>query len=407
MDGTGADFTDLQPAIDAAADGDTVIVLPGTGYGSFVIDGKSLNVVGRFPFIDKPRVKGTGLVKNLQGGQRVVIECLKIDAIQSVGPALTLFNNDGSIRLEGTDVVGSFGTAVAAPGAGIVFVGCDDVALNDCFLEGGYGMTVGQDGAPGAMVTGGSAVVFHDGAAVGGRGGDALAGSGLAGGKGGAGVALASAKLFASKVDFLGGDGGTGADELGDCTQGGVAPGNGGDGGNGVYIEPFPFGHFVRLIASKTNAGDGGAAGLGLACSAVVGQNGQDISPSAPPFLIVEPDLPHTALRGAGFALSNGATIDFWVQGEPGANATLFISASSSFFDAGPLRGIELLGFVKLRVMPLGILPASGAKFVSLPAASLLAGSDALTLHLQALVAGSRLTRWTSVSTVISLAPGI
>src|SRR5262245_20758215 len=73
--GAGVDFTALQPAIDAAAGGDTILVHAGT-YAASVIDGKAL-VVAEQP---GEYAKVAGLrVQNLQPDQRVVLRGLASD----------------------------------------------------------------------------------------------------------------------------------------------------------------------------------------------------------------------------------------------------------------------------------------------------------------------------------------
>ena len=47
FDGSG-DFDEIQPAVDAAADGDVILVAPG-GYAPFRISGKGLRVHGAGP----------------------------------------------------------------------------------------------------------------------------------------------------------------------------------------------------------------------------------------------------------------------------------------------------------------------------------------------------------------------
>src|SRR5678815_5063828 len=72
---TGAPYTQIQPAINAASDGDVILISPGVYYGPVTIDGKSLTLCN----------KGGGdvttwfrtAVRNLTASQRVILSGLK------------------------------------------------------------------------------------------------------------------------------------------------------------------------------------------------------------------------------------------------------------------------------------------------------------------------------------------
>ena len=71
--GPGEPFVTIQPAIDAAQDGDVVLVRPGT-YAGFVVDGKSLVVhadgaVTLTESVEKSCIQ----VQNVPAGSRVVV----------------------------------------------------------------------------------------------------------------------------------------------------------------------------------------------------------------------------------------------------------------------------------------------------------------------------------------------
>jgi hypothetical protein len=82
-------FTTLQAAIDAAAEGESLLVTPDT-YASFTIDGKSVNlfVTGS----GEATLFGDVVVKNLAAGQSVVLTRLHVTGGESFpvpGAALT------------------------------------------------------------------------------------------------------------------------------------------------------------------------------------------------------------------------------------------------------------------------------------------------------------------------------
>ena len=64
----GGDYVDIQPAVDAAGQRDTLLVKAGT-YGGFTISNKSLNLVA--DSVQPPRVQGYATIADLPGGRDV------------------------------------------------------------------------------------------------------------------------------------------------------------------------------------------------------------------------------------------------------------------------------------------------------------------------------------------------
>lgn len=105
-------FSDLQPAIDAAGDGDVLLVAAGS-YGSFSIDGKALWIVALPGAL--ARVEGTARVQNLAPDQTVVLIGLTVDpptptsGLEEDGTALWLEANPGHVRLQDCSFIGATG----------------------------------------------------------------------------------------------------------------------------------------------------------------------------------------------------------------------------------------------------------------------------------------------------------
>ncbi len=126
--GTG-DFLDIQPAVQTAAEGDRIVVGRGA-FSPFVVDGKSLTLVGARVFQSGVTPGGTEsiVVRNLAAHQRVAL----IDpfAFQSRTPRanLLLENCAGTVWIEGL-FSDSYGATA------LMIDNCADVVLSDCFLQ--------------------------------------------------------------------------------------------------------------------------------------------------------------------------------------------------------------------------------------------------------------------------------
>jgi hypothetical protein len=227
VDSTGrGDQLTIAAAVAAASDGDLVLVRSGT-YAGFVVDDKSLAItidVGALVTIE-----GTIEIDNLAANKTLVLAELDVHGpvnASGSGPALTLSNDAGRVRIERCELDGGRGLGGSGnpwnPGAvGVELQGCSDATFVQCTIRGGDG----EGTAPG--------MGFFD---FGGAGGD--------------GVHASSSNAAVYDCLLQGGAGGGGE-------------GQGGDGGRGYDHDQGPGGGSFRRCTLE--GGDGGYAhGFGI-----------------------------------------------------------------------------------------------------------------------------------------------
>jgi hypothetical protein len=260
--GPGQAYSGIQPAIDAASDGDVVLVYGGSGpYAGFVVPDRSLAIVGEpgtnAAVLGEIHVEG-------QGARRtVVVASLVAHASDALQNALQLKQSLAAVRLQDCTLAGEDLTIPQDAGVAANIGFCSDVVFTRCTLRGGNGLqsasncwAMGRGGD--ACFARSSMVEIYGSTLSGGPGAGDFCEEHLDGLHGGQAFETPEGVLFASGCQFQGGAGGAGGD--GDFLEYG---GNGGNGGDGIRLGSTPppsLGMPQALLHSCTLLG--GAAGM-------------------------------------------------------------------------------------------------------------------------------------------------
>ncbi|HKE01870.1 MAG TPA: hypothetical protein VKE69_12725 [Planctomycetota bacterium] len=358
--GGGSFSTQIQPAIDAAAEGDIVLVRSGT-YGGFTLVGKSLSIVAD---AGGAVSAGTCVIRSLAASQTAEVRGIQLHGSEfgvipefAAEPGLRLSDNAGPVWIERVDAYGGLGTVgdvftsfSFAGGAGIRVTSSAWVTLERCSGHGGVGGDSTSashpptEGGAGLHATD-SNVAIHDGTFAGGRGGN-MTGS-APGAAGGDGATLFGGSLFAfaSAARFKGGPGGS-------TTSPFFAAGHGGDG--------------VRVTGSLSSLGcefdpalgGTGPLGGGAPGVAVDTASGGSHVPLVGTPRHFEVSSPVRELQSATFHF----------RGIPGETACAIVSGAPSaglYFPA--FGGVILTSLASADALAFGTIAPSGALDVSVP----------------------------------------
>ena len=370
--GPGHDFTQLDVAIAAAGEGDTLLVRSGT-YGDTIVFAKSLNIVAApdawAPVGEPPVVRGAS-VRGLAAQQHVLLAGLVFSGGTEEG--LALKNNAGQVWVEDCVLRGADGEgALAAPDfhpdgfAGARVENSDEVAFLRCELRAGqaypvsaWPVTAHGSGGNGLELVDVPRAVVIGCTLVGTDGGDAFSDqAATTGGAGGSGVDLANSYLVIYDSELVGGGGGD----------------------SGASFEP-PL--FIEC-ADGGNAGDGVRASV-APCTIQYGSLGfQTGTPGAPgPFGSCNPGAPGQLIEGLGSTFSDqgnvayrasmqtlvaaGGTHQVELTGPPNSLGFLFVSGAPAAFSVAPFQGVALVSYAQGFYLPVGSLPHSQAYAVPL-----------------------------------------
>jgi hypothetical protein len=373
--GQPGSYATIQSAVDAAVDGDTLLIELGQYQGA-VIDGKGLHlhglVVSQFT---KVWIKGSLEVRNLPASSVFTLSDVYVDWDSGFAPAnkvdaLWLEDCAGQVRVQRCELYGSFhwvefGTSIS--GVGLRVENSPKVAVADSYVRGadvGYMTGNSAEHAGDGVVALDSAVGLYDCEIVGGTGSH----ESHPGGNGGVGVRVNGWGLSLSGTAVKGGAGG-GGDYVG-CTTSG-------NGGTGLHATSCQ----VQVTDSTIQ---GGPFGAFYTCGP--GSNGQATQ------LIGATLVNHP---GAARSLSGPRSIDdkqHWaatVEGEPGDQVWILRGRAPAFQPTGGPLGIVLVP--KLWVLPaapMGVVPASGTLDVTLWTADYTGPEAGFVLYTQALVVG-------------------
>lgn len=372
------DFEEIQAAVDAASDGDVLLVAQGT-YPAFTIDGKGLSVLAAEG--TGVLIEGTIEVRNVPSGSTVLLAGMYVagaTVIPRSEPALWLRGNSGDVRAQGCSFLGGDGTladpclGVSHGGNAVEAQGSLRVAFVQCAVRGGAGLssptgdycTGAGDGGDG-IVAEGSVFALYEVDVRGGDGGDDPDYAG----DGGAGHRALGLGVFASGSSIRGGDGGDAWDFINPFA---------GDGGDGLIVT----GTSAALLDTELA---GGAAGIPSIPQDVPPEAGL---PSSGDGSIAY--LPGEARLVESIALAPDADeLALHFEGRPGDRAYLVRATSPAFAFAPTLSGVWLASPSRLGgALPLGVLPATGKLDVEIKLADLAAMPHGERQYLQGLMVG-------------------
>lgn len=374
----------LQAAIDAAADGDTVLVHGGS-FDDVTIARKALTLVAEPPL---GTLVSSLAVSAIPAGKRCVVAGIDVAPPPNT-IAVLVTGCDGSVRVEDVRANRDFAHSVDA----LVVTASSDVAcVRSAFHGGAQIPTPGPNATPSyvagrGVVCVGSALALYTCFANGGAGqtdhfiNPAFATSGAGAG----GVALSvdgSSTVFAGRSTFEGGVGGDGRALACVAIPCGIAPSAGADGGAGIVAAP---GATVATLDVVVQGGAGGAGGAGGQCCPQTA------------WLDASAGQPGAAEQGSITHFSGGCTTIFAptvvragdmlplsITGTPGDVIFLAVSSQTRYAFDPFYSGVFLFGPAARR-SSFGIVPGSGVLNVSIPAGSLPSGAQSVERYLQVL----------------------
>jgi hypothetical protein len=368
-------YTQIQPAVDAAVDGDTILVKSGA-YAGFTVSNKSVSVVGDTGA--NVFVKEGVNVVALSSTRYAVLAGLLISpepGSQSPDlPALSVQDDAGSVRIEACTIQGTPQTILRTSGSpGVLLSHSTDVSFSGCTIHGGHGAggaSTDQPGGRGGIAVGAqsSRVAMYDCTLDGGDGGHGYQSNGYDdsgdGGRGGAGYTFVDDGFaFASGTHVRGGNGGDGGDGSGTCFPA-YFGGDGGPGGHGILVVgSAPPSHAIEVLDDTPIGGSGGAGGHGIV--AFCDTTG---SPGPSGSAIVAPAGTVDHISGAARTFSAPAVVrensPFSIEfhGRPGDVVWVYLGQGPTFAYNAPFHGVNLTTIPPIaRPVRLGVIPSSGA----------------------------------------------
>lgn len=381
VDAANGPFTDLQPAVDAAQPGDTLLVRSGA-YDSVLVNAKPLSIVGDAGA--DVQISGAVRVRSLPAGGVFTLANVTATGVAGTLPTrygLYLSDNQGAVRVANSFFTGapSAGGAQADGADGMYSDLSPDVVATRCGFFGGAGRNGLDDaGTSGAGVRAtSSTVALWDCVLEGGDGQQGVTNFAPDGGHGGAGLRAHGATLFLSGCFAYGGDGGNGSN-----------PGQplfslGGTGGHGLSLQA---GSIVTRLDVLATGGTGGENWLGILL------NGH--APDGFPTFVNASQLVDLAGSArelqAEAVVRDGASLALTLRGEPGDRVGLLLDRATAHDYLPLLFGVACVPVARpQRALLVGTLPGSGELAVALPVAWLVGSEVDDLLHVQPVFRGS------------------
>jgi len=385
--GAPADFTELELAVEAAADGD-VILVKGGNYGPFTMGGKGVSVIAEQGSI--VRVRGPLRIVDVPAGSRAVLRNLRTST--AVEHGVSIDGCAGSVHLEDCNLNGQQ-TPDDDPTYSLRYFGArvndsDDVRVTRCILRGGNGNNVGffatpTSGASGLWIEGSTVAVanseFH-----GGHGADAPWDDWYSGGSGGDGIEAFDARLWIDGAFCIGGSGGYGDYDY-DGLFGTKQCGDGGHGGDGVSVRSYPDIWNGETAASAVTyrdvSGWGGSGGETICGSP--GEPGELVFAAGPELHAMVPLSGAARDVNASSPVRAGDLAQVDVQGSSGDFFLLLVGQSTPPADLPDQPWPLSVAGSDLTVLLLGAVDGSGSLSAQFPVPLQAAGFGAGNLGIQ------------------------
>ena len=403
--GPGVNFTDLPPAVAAAADGDILDVRAGE-YTAFALSGKGLRILGedqattflRVPPTGPPSV-GTTTVANVPAGSVVYLERVTFGTNLtgiSIGPQVLSVSGATTRMVLRNVSINSPPFTVLSPSSvatGLTVSGAE-VHLYECTVRGASSCSClfsgPVQGAPGVQVLNGARVEIAFSTVLGGNGGASSSGMCLGcASAGGPGIAVGGvlSQLWLVGSTVTGGGGATNIF------------GGGNAGGAGLSVDSS----FARLSGNTTavqggaGGGNNGAGGVGVLStgSAVVdlhsvtvlggtnGGGGSAANTSGPGITLGLPSLPLLGVSGNLSIAGGSATISLTEGPAAALFAIAFAGAPAYAGISGPFLGDAMIALTPPLVVVPGTLSGMGDFTLNVPLGGLPPGAAWTPLHLQ------------------------
>lgn len=342
----------IQPAVDAALGGDTILVAPGT-YTGFTVNGKPLQIVASSTNV---AVTNAVVIQNVAAGGNVSLSGFDLTVLQ-------LGSCAGSIRIHASSIAQVYGVNTSPPTVSVNL--CPDVAFTRCVINGYLGLGALANGGVALRVTA-SSVALYDCTVHGGPGASGT--SIYPGMPGGAGL-LATGSVFASNTTFTGGDGGNGGCH--NCA-GTPCPTGGGQGASGIQVMSGT----VRLLDVTATGGVSGTPGCG--------NPGGGQSAAAITGTVTQLTGLHRELDGP-FVAREGQTPVLVFRGQPGDVVLLGAAEASRFVFSDVWNGVSLVRLARPPLLEqVGTIPPSGTLTKAWLVPDLGTGVQSRALFLQA-----------------------
>jgi len=380
-----SDFTTIQEAVDAASDGDTILVRLAPNFidRSYEIVQKSLTIVrGSNNFLfNLSAVGGDATIRDLLPNQSVTIIGIGHFAMGK----LVLKDNQGSVWIESASFGRNPTTNVPPYYEAVRVENCTSVTFMNCgwtapdymaaCLPGDPCLTI--PGSVGAVLINSEAHVFKTSI----RGGEGGPGYdpfnlGTAGGKGGAGVRLENSTLYAYGSSLNGGQGGSNSQNL-------PAPfcADGGPGGASIVLADTSSQAILQDTTLSPGIGGKWTTGTPVPLGCSDGPTGVPLEGPGAGNVSFLAGTTRSVFITELDALVEGETANLQMSGEFGDIIFLGVGLDPDPVFQAPFSGTSV--FTPLEIIRLGKINMSGVKTIPIVPGDIVGPGESITVYLQ------------------------